>query len=595
MHAGHRAAIVGRNGVGKTTLFQLLLRKLQPDEGEILLPAAWKIAFLQQNLQPSPKSALEYVMDGDHALRQVERRIQQAQELGDEQDLSNTLVTYEELGGYEFESRAATILAGLGIHHCEFNKPQQEFSGGWRIRLNLAQTLMTPSNLLLLDEPTNHLDLEATAWLRRWLQKYEGTVVTIAHDRDFLDKLVDTTIHIDELVARTYKGGYTAFEEQRTFLISQQQAFEVRQKQEKARIQRFIDRFRYKDSKAKQVQSRVKLLERMAHVAVMRDESPYRFNFRSPDRFDQPMVKFEKCTLGYENVAVIKNFTGRIFPNDRIGILGVNGAGKTTLLKALAQQLGPLDGEVKLSEHTSVGYFAQHQLELLQPSDSLFTFISGVEPLTDLQVRNYLGVWGFSGDDIFREIHQLSGGEKARLVLAGIALKRPAILVLDEPTNHLDIEMRSVLAEALNSYGGAVVIVAHDQHLLTQCVNEFWLVQAGEVRSFEGNLDEYEATLETTGIPKETSTRRSKVQRQEKARLRERNRDLNRQKTGIESQLAKLSDQLNDLHIKLTDKATLDRVDHDQLNQWMADHSSIQQQIQDLEAQWYNTVERLDG
>ena len=404
VHAGHRACIVGRNGVGKTTLFKLLLGDLIPDDGDVIYPKEWRVATLRQTVAPSKRTALDFVMDGDTTLRTLERNIASAKQDENDSELIALLSAYEDQGGYRFAQRAETILQGLGFTHEDWQKPHREFSGGWRIRLNLAQTLMVPSDFLLLDEPTNHLDLEAVSWFYRWLLKYVGTVVMIAHDREFLDRVATEIIHLDQGVARSYKGGYSTFEQQRAAILLEQEALLGRHEKERVRIQKFVDRFRAKASKAKQVQSRIKLLEKMTYTAVLREEAPYRFTFPSPTRFDQPMVSFHACTLGYDEQKVIKDFTQRIYPRDRIGILGVNGSGKTTLLRSLAQDLTPILGNVEVSEHTTVGYFAQHQLEILEEGSSAFEHIERCADLPAQSIRNFLGAWGILG------IGYISGG-----------------------------------------------------------------------------------------------------------------------------------------------------------------------------------------
>lgn len=595
VHAGHRACVVGRNGVGKTTLFELLCGNLIPDEGDVSVPRHWRIATLRQDISASNRSALDFVMDGDATLRALEQKIESAKNDSDTSALVRWLSAYEDQGGYRYTPRAKTILGGLGFLHQDFQKPYQEFSGGWRIRLNLAQTLMTPSDLLLLDEPTNHLDLEAVSWLHRWLLKYAGTVLVIAHDREFLDRIATETIHLDQGVARCYKGGFSAFEEQRAALLMQQETLIGRQEKERARIQKFIDRFRAKASKAKQVQSRIKLLEKMTYSAVLRDESSYRFEFQSPARFDQPMVSFEVCTLGYKEHKVISDFTQRIYPRDRIGILGVNGAGKTTLLRALVNEITPLQGSVKLSEHTSVGYFAQHQLEVLKESSSAFEHIDQSFALTAQSIRDFLGTWGFSGPDIFRPVRQLSGGEKARLVLAKLSLQKPALLVLDEPTNHLDLELRGALASALDSYDGAVVLVAHDQHLLRQCVNEFWLIRDGHITTYGGDLDDYEASFDSaTDLLPNRASSNAKVKRQQRAKQRQQQSLLMKERTQIERALEETSVEEQVLTAQLADPDTLESLDRNQLNTLLAQHSSLAQELARLEAEWYSVTERLD-
>lgn len=596
MHAGHRVGIVGRNGAGKTTLFELIQGKLAPHEGNVELPAAWRISSLRQHIEPSVRTAIEFVMDGDVRLRRVQTAIERAEKEGNDERLAHALTEFEDLDGYRYENRAATILVGLGFTASEFSKPYREFSGGWRIRLNLAQALMTPAELMLLDEPTNHLDLEATVWLQRWLSKFDGTVLMIAHDRDFLDSAVDTIVHIDQYQAKTYRGGYSSFEEQRAALLTQQEVLHQRQIKERQRIGRFIERFRYKATKARQVQSRIKLLERMQQVAIVRTELPYRFSFQSPGRLDQPMAQIDNCSLGYGGIEVIRDLTQRIYPGDRIGVLGLNGAGKSTLLKSLASEISPLNGTIQLSEHTSVGYFAQHQLEILDGRRSARDHVVGLVEMSEQQVRNFLGAWGFGGNDIFRRIDQFSGGEKARLVLAMISLHRPALLVLDEPTNHLDIDMRAALAHALDSFEGAVIVVAHDQHLLRQCVNEFWLIEGGTLSPFEGDLEEYEVSLERVSEEaKKSTSRSSKEVRRERADVRNRQRAHLRRKEEVEGLLAKLEQEVQDLNDLLVNPKTFERADRDELNNWMRQHGAKKKQIEELENEWMSIEERLYG
>ena len=453
---------------------------------------------------------------------------------------------------------------------------------------------MTPADLMLLDEPTNHLDLEATVWLQKWLAKYEGTVMMIAHDRDFLDQVADEIVHIEQLAAHTYRGGYSSFEKQRALRLSQQQSMLQQQARERQRIERFIDRFRAKATKARQVQSRIKLLERMPEVAVIRTQLPYKFTFQAPARFDQPMVQIDRCSLGYPDQVVISELTERIYPGDRIGILGINGAGKSTLLKSLAGELTPLDGALELSEHTTVGYFAQHQLELLDGDVDAYRHVGKATEFSDQQIRNFLGAWGFSGDHIYRPVRQFSGGEKARLVLALIALERPALLVLDEPTNHLDLEMREALSIALDAYSGAVVVVAHDQHLLRQCINEFWLVEKGAVTKFDGDLNDYESLLAEPSV----KSARAQVQSQRdrrKARAEERNRlrgFIDRRKA-IEQSLDELELHVEKLGSKLSDPETLKTVARAELDEWIRDHGQSRKRIAQLEREWMSIEEEI--
>lgn len=496
VHPGHKAGVVGRNGVGKSTFFDLLRGRVVPEEGTVLRPGAWRVAWLDQNVAPSPRPAVDFVLDGDRRLRDIEKAIATAETAGDDVRLAHLYGDLEDAGGYDAHARAGEILDGLGFAAADFGKPHQAFSGGWRIRLNLARALMAPSDLLLLDEPTNHLDLEATLWLESWVRKYPGTLLTIAHDRDFLDKTVQQIVHLESGQATAYAGNYSAFERQRAEALVRQAAVHKKQQLRVREIRRFVDRFRAKESKAKQVQSRLKALERMDLVAPVLAESPYRFAFTQPRKISNPILQLDDATLGYDGNAVLKDATLRLYPGDRIGVLGANGAGKTTLLRCLAGQLAPQAGRFSRGRHSAVGYFAQHQLESLNlrlsPLAQLAALAEADGPrFTSQAALDYLGGWGFRGEDASRPAATFSGGEKARLVLALLACQAPAVLVLDEPTNHLDLEMREALAVALQQYRGALLLVSHDRQLLRQCVDAFWLVAGGAVRPYQGHLDDY--------------------------------------------------------------------------------------------------------
>ncbi len=586
--------MVGRNGVGKSTLLEILLGRLLPEDGETIRPSNWRVASLQQYVAPSKQTALEFVKDGDVVLRSLEKKIKNSESSGDETTLAKALADYEDLGGFQLDHRAITILVGLGFSHPDFQKQHQAFSGGWRIKLNLARTLLTPSDLLLLDEPTNHLDLEATVWLRRWLQKYEGTVLTVAHDRDFLDRVVTNIIHIDQKRAKTYKGGYTDFERERVLHMQHQEAMATRQAKERERIEVFINRFRAKESKAKQVQSRIKALERMSKVSVLHRQTPYQFSIPAPKQFDQPMASFDECNLGYDDKVVISGLTQRIYPRDRIGLLGVNGAGKSTLLKALAGELTPMSGSFKLSPHTTVGYFSQHQLEILDESKSAYEQVQALSEQAPQSVRGFLGSWGFSGDDVYRPVSQFSGGEKARLVLARIAMTGSALLVLDEPTNHLDLELRTALASALDSFDGAVVVAAHDQHLLRQCVNEFWLVQKGSITVFDGDLEDYETHIVTEDSSSKSPTViSSREKRKQRAATRQKHGVFIQRRLEIEDEIERWNQDIKDLDESFADPDFMSEIDRQELNRLMAAHSNARSRIAELEKEWFSIEERL--
>lgn len=595
VHTGHKVGVVGKNGVGKSTVFELIQGRLLPDEGDVILPRTWRIAWLDQQKPPSARPALEFVMDGDSVVRNIERRIKQAIDRGEDALLGRLYTELEDADGYQLEAKAGSILSGLGFSPTEFEKPHKEFSGGWRIRLNLAQTLMMRSDLLLLDEPTNHLDLETTVWLQRWVERSSSTVMMIAHDRDFLDRTAHAIVHLEHYQATTYSGGYSAFEASRTDTLRQREVMYERQQKERQRIESFVNRFRAKSSKARQVQSRIKMLERMNLVAPAQAQRQFNFRFDTPARFDEPMVQLNNASLGYDGQAVVSDVTQRIYPNDRIGVLGWNGAGKSTLLKTLAGVIEIVDGELDVSERTTVGYFAQHQLEDLNPERNAFEHVTELRDFTEQATRNYLGLWGFGADHIFRKVATFSGGEKARLVLAKIALGKPALLVLDEPTNHLDIDVRGALATAMDSFGGAIVVVAHDRHLLRQCVNDFWIVRDGRVSVFDGDLDQYEAVVDDESERVAPATRSNAKQRRvDRARERESKQKLMKRLKTVERDLNQTQQETDDMVERLSDPEIFEKSEPKQLNKLIEQHGRNKKKINQLEREWIELTEELE-
>ncbi len=594
VHAGHTAGVVGRNGAGKTTLFELVRRRLWPEEGEVLRPRGWRLAWLEQAVEPSPRAALDFAMDGDRGLRAVEARIEAAERAGDNEALARAHLQFEEAGGYHAEARAGEILHGLGFHGEDFGKPHGAFSGGWRIRLNLARTLMSPSDLLLLDEPTNHLDLDAALWLETWLKRYPGTLLVISHDRDFLDAVCDEIIHVADGKTATYSGGYSSFERQRAEALRLQAAQHARQQAEIKRIQGFVDRFRAKAKRAPQVQSRLKALERMQRVAPVHARSPYRFAFLNPKQVSTPTLSMDEADLGYPGVAVLRELTLRIYPGDRIGVLGVNGAGKTTLLKALAGELSPVGGNLTRGRHSAVGYFAQHQMEALRAESTALASLYAVpgEDIGEQQARDYLGRWGFGGEMVQRPLSTFSGGEKARLVLALIARTRPAVLLLDEPTNHLDIDMREALALALQNYDGALVLVSHDRHLLRQCTDSLWLVADGRVAPFADGLDAY-AEIHS-GRQGGAARHHRRRRRRRSAELREALRPLTRKRSRLERDIDAFTEELDELSTVLADSVTYEKATTGQIGDMLARQGRLRKRLAQAEAEWLEVSERIE-
>jgi ATP-binding cassette subfamily F protein 3 len=491
---GQKWGVIGVNGSGKSSLFKLLLGQLQADTGEIKIPKDWRLAHMAQEVANSERTALDYILDGDSQYRAIETAIATCQQ---GEQLAALYQQFETIDGYTAPARAARLLSGLGFKPADAQRSVSDFSGGWRIRLNLAQALMCPSDLLLLDEPTNHLDLDATFWLEAWLQAYKGTLLMISHDRDFLDNCIHAIASFEGQQLISYSGNYSAFERQKAERLAQQNIAFHKQQERMAEIADFVRRFRAKASKAKQAQSRLKELERMEKLAPAHSDSEFSFRFPNPEREVQTLLTLADASLGYEQ-AVVTKVQASLFGGSRIGLLGHNGAGKSTLLKSLAGALPLLAGERTESPHLRIGYFAQHQLEALDIHASAALHLQRLAPKASEQsIRNFLGSFGFIGERALETIEHFSGGEKARLALAIVAWQKPNLLLLDEPTNHLDLEVRQALNDALSAFEGAIVVVSHDRHLLRNTLDEFWLVADGKVAAFEGDLDDYHQWLDT--------------------------------------------------------------------------------------------------
>ena len=502
VHPGHKAGLIGPNGCGKSSLFALIRGELLPDAGDVQLPAAWTIAHVAQETPAAPTPAIDFVLDGDRELRDVEAALAAADAAHDAdphaggEALAELHHRFDVIGGYAARARAATLLSGLGFPDARHGDAVASFSGGWRMRLNLAQALMCRSDLLLLDEPTNHLDLDAVLWLEDWLARYPGTLLLITHDRDFLDAVVGMIVHVDAQKLKTYGGNYSQFEQERALQLSLQQASYLKQQKQIAHLQAFVDRFKAKATKAKQAQSRVKALERMERIAAAHVDSPFEFHFEAAPINARQLLRLEDVTLGYGDPPtappVLAGVSWSILAGDRIGLLGPNGAGKSTLLKCVAGTLAPRWGERLTAQALKIGYFAQHQVEQLRADETPLWHLARLEPAArEQELRNFLGGFDFRGDMVTAPVGRFSGGEKARLTLALLVRQRPNLLILDEPTNHLDIEMREALAEALQDYDGALVVVAHDRHLLRATADTLWLVADGRIAPFDGDLDDY--------------------------------------------------------------------------------------------------------
>jgi ATP-binding cassette subfamily F protein 3 len=604
LHAGQRMGLVGANGCGKSSLFAMLLGELEPDAGEVGLDPRLLIAHVAQQSPSGDRSALDYVQDGDGELRRIEQELGQAEARGDDSRIHVLYERLEAIDGFTAPARGARLLHGLGFASEDSERPVGEFSGGWRMRLNLAQALMCRSDLLLLDEPTNHLDLPAILWLERWLTRYPGMLMVVSHDRDFLDGVCTRIAHIENEAVTLYNGNYSDFEALRSARLAQQQAMYKRQQKEAKHLQSYVDRFRYKASKARQAQSRIKMLERMAVIAPAHVDSPFRFAFMEPGRQPHHLVQLEAVVAGYDE-PVLGAVDLLVSAGDRIGLLGVNGAGKSTLVKALADGSTLLSGERQVSKHTRIGYFAQHQLEQLDSSASPADHLRAIEPdIPEPELRRYLGGFGFGGERIFDPVAPFSGGEKARLVLALMIRGRPNLLLLDEPTNHLDLEMRQALSRALVDFEGAIVVIAHDRHLLRSVCDELMVVHGGGVERFDREIDEYAAWLReqeepenaTDGAPQGGGAADRKQRRRDDAERRRRLKPLSDEVRRIERRLEKTRTDLEGLDLTLSDNGIYsDPARKEELTGLLREQADLRSEADRLESAWLDASEALEG
>ena len=615
IHTGHKVGLVGSNGCGKSSLFAAIRHELLPDAGSIALPPSWTIAHVAQETPAVEVAAIDYVLDGDRELREIETALAAADRdhsvdnYVDGEALADLHHRFDDIGGYSSRARAATLLAGLGFPEGRHSDAVPSFSGGWRMRLNLAQALMCRSDLLLLDEPTNHLDLDAVLWLEDWLGKYPGTLLLITHDRDFLDGVVDQLVHVNARKLTVYTGNYAQFEVMRAQQLALQQASYVKQQRQVAHLHSFIDRFRAKATKAKQAQSRIKALERMELIAAAHVDSPFEFAFPPVAAAARQLVLLEHATLGYPTKPpVLADVDWGILAGDRIGLLGPNGAGKSTLLKAIAGTLVPSAGNRSTAQNLKLGYFAQHQVEQLREEYSPLWHLRQIEPDTrEQEFRDYLGGFDFRGDMASSAVGRFSGGEKARLTLALIVRQKPNLLLLDEPTNHLDIEMREALTEALQDYGGALVVVAHDRHLLRATTDALWLVADGKISQFDGDLDDYrdwvlnlrrrERVEPETDIATASPVDR-KAQKREQAAARQRLADARRpiaaRQAAIEKEMAGYNREKEQLDAWLAQPDAYAEAMKDELKTNVARQGEVVWQLARLETEWLELAEALE-
>lgn len=599
VHAGQRIGITGANGAGKSSLLALIRGELELDAGELAVPSDWVVAHVAQEMPAVATSAQDYALGGDAPVAEALAALAAAEAAGDGEAQARLHQHLELLDGYAAPARAAALLNGLGFAAADLARPVADFSGGWRMRLNLARALMCRSDLLLLDEPTNHLDLDAVIWLQGWLKSYPGTLLLISHDRDFLDEVVDHIVHVENRGLTLYTGNYTRFEAVRTERLAQRQSAWQRQQEAIAHAQRFIDRFRAKASKARQAQSRLKALERMQLIAPAHVDSPFRFAFRPAERYPHPLARLEQVSIGYGGRPVLHDVDLGIEPGDRIGLLGHNGAGKSTLIKALAGESPVIAGEVTLSPELVLGYFAQHQLEALELDSSAFDHLRRQEPaITEQEARDFLGSFGFSGDRVFEPVRPFSGGEKARLVLALIVRLRPNMLLLDEPTNHLDLDMRQALIDALQAYEGALLVVSHDRHLLRSVCDGFWLVDGGRVMPFDGDLDDYRRWLAEGGrgteVPAGSDPGPSrKEQRRLEAERRQRLKPLNDAVRQAEQQCEALRLAQARLNAELADPA-LYAGEATRIAELSREKGELDRRLAEAEEAWLAAMEALE-
>ncbi|MWN32922.1 MULTISPECIES: ABC transporter ATP-binding protein [unclassified Gilliamella] len=608
-----KVGLVGKNGCGKSTLFSLIKGEIQADAGTLSIPAQWQLAWVNQETPALDIPAIEYAIDGDREYRQLEKQLDIANQQNNGEQIALLHEKLDTIDAWTIRARAAALLHGLGFSNEQLQSPVKSYSGGWRMRLNLAQALMCRSDLLLLDEPTNHLDLDAVIWLEKWLSNYSGTLILISHDRDFLDPLVNKIIHIEQKSLFEYTGNYSSFEIQRSTKLAQQQSLYESQQLKVAHLQSYIDRFRAKATKAKQAQSRIKMLERMELIAPAHVDNPFHFSFKPSEFLPSPLLMMDKVVAGYDNKIILEKIKLNLVPGSRIGLLGRNGAGKSTLIKLLAGEIEPKEGKISLAKGVQLGYFAQHQLEYLRPDESpLWHLMQLSEPQnTEQELRNYLGGFDFQGDKVTEPVKTFSGGEKARLVLALIVWQKPNLLLLDEPTNHLDLDMRQALTEALIDFDGALVVVSHDRHLLRSTTDEFYLVHDHKVEPFDGDLDDYQKWLaevqksehqsndKSQSIKKENTNNVSaqdrKEQKRKQAELRAQMQPIKKQLQKEEQLLDKLTNQLKQIEEQLSDPAIYDASKKNELTTLLLEQSQLKNQLEETELQWLELQQLLES
>lgn len=606
LHPGHKVGLTGANGTGKSSLFAMLRGELHAENGDFEMPASWVVAHVAQETPALAVPAIEFVLDGDAELREIETALAKAEANHQGELIAELHQRLSDVDGYSAKARASELLNGLGFSQASMQQPVATFSGGWRVRLNLARALMCRSDLLLLDEPTNHLDLDAVIWLESWLQTYRGTLFLISHDRDFLDAIVNHIAHIEQQTLTLYRGGYSDFERQRAEKLALQQAMFEKQQRKVAHLQSYIDRFRVQATKARQAQSRIKALERMEMISAAHVDSQFSFEFRAPVSAPDPLLVLDNMSVGYASQPLISNIELAIRPGERIGLLGKNGAGKTTLIKLLAHELAPLSGKRVEGKDLKIGYFAQHQLEQLRPDESPLQHMVKLDPLTREQEHlNYLGGFDFRGEMALSPCANFSGGEKSRLALALLIWTRPNLLLLDEPTNHLDLEMRHALTLALQDFEGGVILVSHDRALLRATCDQFLLVADGKAADFDGDLEDYSQWLNAQRLKEKQATQslqvektgkndRAQTKAERQARIAER-RPLLKELEQIERNMAQMQDDKKICDDRLNDTALYAASDKTELQQLLKTQAELSTKLESAEERWLELHEMLEA
>jgi ATP-binding cassette subfamily F protein 3 len=628
LNPGDKIGLIGANGAGKSSLFGLLRGELHADQGDVFFPQTWRMAYVAQETPALDRPALEYAIDGDATLRRLEAELaqleSQAESAANGTRIAELHGSLADADAYTVRSRAERLLTGLGFSLEQMQQPVASFSGGWRMRLNLAQALMCPSDLLLLDEPTNHLDLDAILWLEDWLKRYQGTLIIISHDRDFLDGVVNVIVHIDERKLKRYSGNYSSFERQRAAQMALGQAAFEKQSRQRAHLQSFIDRFKAKASKAKQAQSRMKMLAKMEELAPLRAAAEFSFEFREPLSAPNPLLVMEDVSAGYRSEGgaekvIVSDINFSLQTGQRIGLLGVNGAGKSTLIKTIAGELQTLSGDAHLGKGLSIGYFAQHQVEMLRHDESPLWHLSHIAPnVREQELRNFLGGFNFGGQMVTSKIAPFSGGEKARLALALTVWQRPNLLLLDEPTNHLDLETREALTMALAQFEGTLVLVSHDRHLLRATTDQFIIVADGKLQPFDGDLDDYRDWLfktklgktdaplpspdnkpvDNTPVPspasREDKQERRRLEAEERQRLSAQKKPIESRIKRLDEQIAKLNARKQNVDARLADPAIYDDANNEELKTLILDQAYLAKELERLETEWLEQHEALE-